>query len=265
MLSNLTLITEIRQHEDLNPTDQILLAEIWSYSKNGKPCFESNQTLASAVHVSVRAIAYALKRLESNGYITIEKKGTQHYIFVTDKITSTTQNNKEEVQKNDEGVQNLHSSSAKSALERVQKLHNTSSNNLPTKNTSSSYSKEQEKKEEEDFLNKCKEIDSISPASSHVAMYEQCVKRVIDHEEALATLRNAVKAGKRSPANFILTCIRNDNRLPLITLSSSSPSSPAHVERKQWEPATDEDKAHFEAYLAKCRAEEEGYEYAACN
>lgn len=110
-------------------------------------------------------------------------------------------------------------------------------------------------------MSKCKEIDTISPESSHQALYKQAIKRNIALDEALKVLDNAIKASKRSPANFLLTCLRNDDRLPLISL----PATPAHVEREQWEPSTPEDKARFEAYLAKCKAEEEGYDYAACN
>lgn len=243
-LTNLLVPMEFRKI-NASPTEQLLLSIIWSFQKNGKPCFASNQTLADLIGVSLRTIKATSKNLKDKGYITIEKKGNKHILAVTEIITpaeevkeASRQDKQTDNAANAERVQNLHSESAESAPARVQNLPNTYSILLnkdtysSSSFTSSKVEDKDNKQEEEDFLSKCEEIDDISNTLSHQALLVQAKKRNIPLDEALQALQNAVASQNISkPANFILKCLRNDNCLPDITLVS--PVKKADIEAEQ--------------------------------
>lgn len=57
---------------DLNPTDKIVFAEVYSLSKNTGYCYASNDYLSRTIGTSDRTITNSIGRLERKGYIKSE-------------------------------------------------------------------------------------------------------------------------------------------------------------------------------------------------
>ncbi len=57
-------------NEELNWTEKLLILEIDSFSKNGMPCFISNEHLCKHLKVSASTVEKALKKTEDLGYIS---------------------------------------------------------------------------------------------------------------------------------------------------------------------------------------------------
>ncbi len=67
----------------LTPTEKILLADIASFSGNGKSFYKTNETLAEELHTSVKTISRAVQRLSSESYIKVTGKTSKRLIWAS--------------------------------------------------------------------------------------------------------------------------------------------------------------------------------------
>ncbi len=66
--------------DELTPTEKILLADIDSFTGNGKTFYKSNDTLSNELHASVSTIKRAIKRLTERNHISITGNTRQRLI-----------------------------------------------------------------------------------------------------------------------------------------------------------------------------------------
>ena len=71
---------------ELTPTEKILLADIDSFTGNGKIFYKSNETLSKELHTSVSTVKRSVKALSQRNYISI--KGTTRQRLITSLIDS---------------------------------------------------------------------------------------------------------------------------------------------------------------------------------
>lgn len=67
----------------LTPTEKILLADIASFSGNGKSFYKTNETLAKELHTSVKTISRAVQRLSSESYIQVSGRTSKRLIWAS--------------------------------------------------------------------------------------------------------------------------------------------------------------------------------------
>lgn len=75
------------KNSSLNKSDCFLFGNIYNLSRIYGYCFATNKVLSDLSFVKIRTINYALKRLENNGYIRIDRVRNdnmiQRRIYVT--------------------------------------------------------------------------------------------------------------------------------------------------------------------------------------
>ena len=65
----------------LKPTDVLVYLYLKSYDNPEHQCFPSLSTLSKVSGAAINTIRTSIKRLEDNGYITIQKENNRHYYY----------------------------------------------------------------------------------------------------------------------------------------------------------------------------------------
>jgi transposase len=71
---------EVWLDKDLSLVEKALLAEIDSFTGNGKVFYKSNDTIVAEYQISKSTISRAVKKLETLGYISVESDGRNRFI-----------------------------------------------------------------------------------------------------------------------------------------------------------------------------------------
>lgn len=67
-------------HPELSAVDKVLLADIDSFTGNGKDFYKSNETIASELFVSIKSVTRSVKRLRGLGLIEVSGRTTSRII-----------------------------------------------------------------------------------------------------------------------------------------------------------------------------------------
>ena len=85
----------IYKSQDLNPTDKLILADIFNLCENGGLFFKSNETIANEINISIRSVSRSIKKITDLNFVSCKYDGRARVVILTstlDTMTSTLDN-----------------------------------------------------------------------------------------------------------------------------------------------------------------------------
>jgi len=80
----------IYQSQDLNPTDKLILADIFNLCENGGLFFKSNATIANEINISIRSVSRSIKKLTDLNYVSCTYDGRARVVILTRTLDTMT-------------------------------------------------------------------------------------------------------------------------------------------------------------------------------